>query len=204
MLPDLNYKILWFLASIFTLIVSTNFRIIGELIVNGNFRKDEFFKLLLLSLFRFIAISTPIFLWIIGCSSSITILFYLLIFSIPYEGLIALIINAIFFKSFTFLVLSFTDIGLLWTCFVYAILIEHGLKLENACTFLAGLIIIIPLFAQVAYSVADGISRYADKTGASPKSAAVAVIGLTVCFFVYIANGILFMLYPTFKLCVSK
>ncbi|RUM31370.1 MAG: hypothetical protein DSY42_02835 [Aquifex sp.] len=204
MLPDINYKILWFFASIFTLVVSTNFRIIGDIVVNSDLRIDEVFKLFFVSLVRFIALSIPIFLWIISFSSDINLLLYLLIFSIPIEGLISLAINAVFFKSFVFLILSFTDIGLLWSCFVYIILIENGLKLKNACTFLTGLIIIIPLFAQVAYFVADGISKYADKTGSSPQSAMAAVIGLTVCFFVYIANGVVFMLYPTFKLCVNE
>jgi len=201
MLPELDYVKLWFYFALLTSLLSSEFHILGNIVATGEILGFKLIKYLLIGIVRYLILILPIVLWLKLFNQDISKLFYLLISYIPIAGIVNLALNAYFYKSFTFLVLSITDVALLWSCFVYAILVKNGLNLKEACTFLTGLIIIIPLFAQVAYYVADGISRYAEKTNANPHSAMAAVVGLTISFFIYTANGILFLLYPTFKMC---
>jgi len=201
MLPELDYIKLWFYFALLTSLLSSEFHILGYVVATGKILKSKLIKYFLIGILRYLTTIFPIVLWLTLFNQDITKLFYLLIGYIPIAGFVNLVLNIYFYKSFTFLVLSTTDIALLWSCFVYTILVKNGLSLKEACTFLTGLIIIIPLFAQVAYYVADGISKYAEKIKADPHSAMAAVVGLTMSFFIYTANGILFLLYPTFKMC---
>ena len=203
-LPELKYINLWFYMTFLTSLISSEFHILGNLIATGKISWKRLGKFFIIGLIRFFLLVLPAGLYLVFFKKELETLFYILLLYLPIAGILNLIINALFYKSFTFLILSISDAALLWSCFVYAVLVIDGLILKAPCTFLTGLIIIIPLFAQVAYYVADGISRYAEKIGARPQSAMAAVVGLSITFFIYIANGILFLLYPTFKMCVEK
>jgi len=147
MLPELNYIKLWFYFAFLTSILSSEFHVLGNIVATGNILWFELFKYFAIGITRYLILILPIVLWIKLFNQDITKLFYLLIGYIPVAGIVNLALNAYFYKSFTFLVLSITDVALLWSCFVYAILVKNGLNLKEACTFLTGLIIIVPLFS---------------------------------------------------------
>jgi len=159
---DLNLYHLWIYFSILALASTAFFRTVGELVVYKTINQESFLKFLTVFMLRTSFLLIPPELWVACVNCELKSLFIIILIVSLLISLFNLILNSLIYRSFVFLILSFSDFILIYIGIIYISLFYRGLALRSPCTLLTGFIIIIPLFAQVAYYVADGVARYSE------------------------------------------